>query len=121
MRLLSVIVTVTTLLIVQPSFAHGDGHGHQPTLSADGAISVAVKAAKKMSFKDMGLAIGKLDTSWGKINPENFKVVERNAMGYIIVATNDDTETLVFSVSKEGRLIDVVNRQTFEKSHGHSH
>ncbi|MBE8168285.1 MAG: hypothetical protein HAW66_07960 [Shewanella sp.] len=122
MRLLSILFTTSALLLSLPAFSHGDGHSEQPVLSTNGAVSVAVKAAKKMSFKDMGFAIGKLDKSWGELSSDKFELVESSKRGYVIAAINETTkERLIFTVSQAGELLDVAKKEAFAKKHGHSH
>ncbi|WP_133405898.1 DUF6488 family protein [Parashewanella tropica] len=122
MKTLISLFAAATLFISGSVFAHGDGHGHGKIISVQKAKTVAYMVAKKMSFKDTGLKIGKLDKSWGSVDKNSFKLTEKTEQGYIVSATNQTTkETLVFTISNSGALVDVQNKINFEAKHGHSH
>ncbi|WP_414630999.1 DUF6488 family protein [Alteromonas australica] len=48
--------------------------------------------------------------------------VEATEREYIVKATNSENgETLFFSISKKGKVLNVEKATSFDKGHGHSH
>ena len=54
------------------------------------------------------MSVGKLDSSWNKVTKDNFTVVEETRDAVLLKATNaQNSQTLLFIVSKAGKVMDV--------------
>lgn len=119
MRTLIKFILLATFLMSTHAQAHSEGHGKVDTQQI---LKAAQKSAKILAFKDKGMSVGKLDSSWGKVSKDNFKVVEESDKAIIVKATNDkNNQTLYFTVNKHGKVMDVKEAKAFKHSHGHSH
>ena len=107
------------LVISTSTWAHSGGHGK---VSEQQAVNLAFESVKKLTFKDYGLTIGKLDSSWNKVGKQAFELAEANEQQFIVKAKNDALKQEIFYImSANGRIIDVVDKQAFKKEHGHHH
>lgn len=119
MKLIKIIMLFSSLAINSLAFAHGDGHG-----KVDGkkALKIAQKAAKKLTFKDFGTSIGKLDESWLKIAPDTYQVIEMNEKRIVVKAINNTIEqTAYFKIAVKGKVIDVSENYVAQENTGHNH
>lgn len=117
-KLLS-IITLCGALLSSNAFAHGEGHGK---VDQNKVIQAAQTFAKKLTFKDLGMSVGKLDTSWSKVDKSRFKFLEEAKDVYLVRATNNENaQTLYFVLSKEGKILSVKDAEIFEHDHGHKH
>jgi hypothetical protein len=101
------VLTTLTLIIALFSctvFAHSE----HAQISAQQAIKLAVKSANKMTFKDVGFEVGKLDSSWKNVTESN-TAIESVDTGYFIVKANNTTlNTIIyFKITLEGQVLDV--------------
>lgn len=118
MKTLIKLLCIFTLLFTTQLTAH-EGHGK---VDKNQIVQAAQKSAKILTFKDKGMAVGKLDKSWNRVPKEHFKVIEENHDAIIVKATNmQNKQTLYFTVSKGGKVKDVKDVKAFEHAHGHSH
>ncbi|WP_350544905.1 DUF6488 family protein [Pseudoalteromonas sp. 5-MNA-CIBAN-0065] len=106
-KLISIVLVCITLMSTGV-LAHSD-HGH---VSDQQAISIAAKSIKKLTFKDYGFEVGKLNDSWKNISSEVFSVVSEGDNYYVIKALNDD-EQVYFKITKNGQLLDVKSKNDF--------
>ena len=119
MKTLITLILTVTLTFSATVFAHSGGHDN---ISGGNAVSIAHTSAKMLTVKDHGMAIGKLDESWSKVERKDYYVAEQNARQYIVKATNKaNGQTLFFTISKEGQLQDIADQNSFKSAHGHSH
>ena len=110
MKHIKVLTIASALLASSNAFAHGGAHGEVSVMEV---IQAAQTTAKTLTFKNNGMSVGKLDTSWNKVAQGDFELVE---------ATNSENgETLFFSISKKGKVLNVEKATSFDKGHGHSH
>jgi hypothetical protein len=72
MKILMYTILLITLLKQITVHAH-QGHNE---ISSDNAINIASKSLKKLTFKDLGYDVGKLEASWKSLNDSNFNVLE---------------------------------------------
>ena len=104
-------LTIFLLLFMGQVQAHSKGHGG---MSAADAVELAHRSAQKLAFKDLGLAIGNLDSSWKNVGKKRFVIKQDKGHSYVISATHPDSkETLFFQISKSGQL-QHVSRQPIE-------
>ena len=90
--------------------AHGD-HG---VIDDKKALSIAAKTIKKMTFKDVGFAVGKLDGSWKSLNKSQFVIIKVEDSHYVVSANNPKNDTKVyFKIAKNGDVLAANNKNTF--------
>jgi len=119
MKILTKFAVISTMIFVTSAVAHSDGHGKVDKTTI---LQAAQTSAKTLTFKDKGMSVGKLDSSWNKVAKENFKIVEETSEGVLVKATNDkNQQTLFFMVSKGGKVMNVKDAEVFKHDHGHSH
>jgi len=119
MKHIKVLTIASALLASSNAFAHGGAHGEVSVLEV---IQAAQTTAKTLTFKNNGMSVGKLDRSWNKVAQADFELVEATEREYIVKATNSENgETLFFSISKKGKVLNVEKATSFDKGHGHSH
>ncbi|KGJ90351.1 DUF6488 family protein [Colwellia psychrerythraea] len=119
MKTLSKLAVISTLLFTTSVFAHGDGHGE---VDKKKILQAAQTSAKALTFKDKGMSVGKLDGSWNKVAKDNFTIVEETREGILVKATNaQNHQTLLFMVSKTGKVMEVKDEKMFKHEHGHAH
>jgi len=85
-------------------------HAHQGhnEISSDNAINIASKSLKKLTFKDLGYDVGKLEASWKSLNDSNFNVLEVLETTLIIRATNSlNDQVIYFEIAKSGKVLSV--------------
>lgn len=100
------IVTLFIVLLFNTgsAFAHGE-HGK---ISAKEAIQVAIKANQKLTFKDFGFKVEKLNESWKKLAKDDFKLYAAQANRYIVSASNKaNNKTIYFLMSMSGEVLKV--------------
>ncbi|WP_281559014.1 DUF6488 family protein [Thalassomonas sp. RHCl1] len=113
------LILIATISISGSVFAHTGGHGQ---VSADKAVTIAQTSAKMLTFKDHGMAVGKIDKSWNKVTKENFTLLEQSGDVYIIKGVNTEShQTLYFTISKQGQVMEVAEPANFKSDHGHAH
>ncbi len=119
MKALIKLVLTATVLFNGVVFAHSEGHGR---VDVNQVIQAAQTAAKTLTFRDKGMSVGKLDSSWNKVAKDAFRIVEESDNTLLIKATNEHTnQTVFFVVSKGGKVLDVKAADSFKQDHGHSH
>lgn len=119
MKHIKVLTIASALLASSNAFAHGGAHGEVSVMEV---IQAAQTTAKTLTFKNNGMYVGKLDTSWNKVAQGDFELVEATEREYIVKAINSENgETLFFSISKKGKVLNVEKATSFDKGHGHSH
>ena len=85
-------------------------------------IQAAQTLAKTLTFKDKGMSVGKLDSTWNNVAKDKFEIVEQSADSMLVKASNDQNhQTLFFVVSKSGKVMDVKEEKAFKHDHGHAH
>lgn len=95
---------------VDVAIAHGD-HG---SISESSAVYIANNAVKKMTFKDMGFQVGKLEESWKSIPAEDVKVIEVGEGFYLISARNQESKKEIFlKIDETGQVLDVYGNNPF--------
>ena len=100
-------------------FAHGDGHGE---VDKNKILQAAQSSAKALTFKDKGMSVGKLDSSWNKEAKDKFIIVEETRDGILVKATNgQNDQTLLFMISRTGKVMEVKDEKRFKHEHGHAH
>jgi len=119
MKALVQLILISTLVVTTSVMAHGDGHGK---LDKKKIIQAALTSAKMLTFKDKGMSVGKLDSSWNQVAKDQFEMVEESKDTVIVKAKNtQNSQVLYFTVSKGGKVLDVKDAKTFEHAHGHGH
>ncbi|MCC2605309.1 DUF6488 family protein [Planctobacterium marinum] len=99
-KLLS-IITLCGALLTSNVQAHGD-HG---VISGQKAVSIAATHIQKMTFKDAGFEVGKLDESWKNIDKSQLSIASVEDNFYVVSASNSTTERkLYFQVIKNGQV-----------------
>ena len=110
MKNLMVILFIALMLNTGTALAHGD-HGK---INAKQAIQVAIKATQKLTFKDFGFNVGKLDESWKSLTTEDFKLYAAQANRYIVSASNKaDNKTIYFLMTMSGEVLKVNQEAKF--------
>ena len=71
-------------------------HSNHGTVTEQGAMATAARTVQKMTLKDLGYGVGKLDESWKKIAPEQLAVVEQDDHFYIVAVKNAGTDETVY-------------------------
>ena len=118
MKSLIKLIFLAALSTSTAAMAHGEGHGK---VDEKKVIQAAQNVAKKLTFKDNGMSVGKLDSSWNKVAKEQFELVEESDKAIIVKAINNaNQQTLFFKVSKSGQVLDVKDANSFKNTHGHS-
>ena len=108
-KLISIIALCGALITVSAQ-AH-DGHGE---ISGQKAISISATLIKKLTFKDAGYEVGKLDESWKNIDKSQISVNEVEEHYYVVSATNPRSEgKLYFQIAKNGQVIAVKDKNDF--------
>ena len=108
-KLISIALVCITLMSTGV-LAHSD-HGH---INDQQAISIAAKSIKKLTFKDYGFEVGKLNDSWQDISSEAFSVISKNDDYYVVQASNNnDGDHVYFKIAKNGQLLDVKPKNDF--------
>jgi hypothetical protein len=110
MKNLMIMLFIALMINMGTALAHGD-HGK---ISAKQAIQVAIKATQKLTFKDFGFNVGKLDESWKSLATEDFKLYAAQANRYIISASNKaDNKTIYFLMTMSGEVLKVNQEAKF--------
>ncbi len=108
-KLLAIIALSATLLSVNVS-AHDD-HG---VISGQKALSIAATAINKMTFKDFGLGVGKLDDSWKSLDKSQLAITSVEDNYYVVSATNPKNDSKVyFKIAKNGQVLAAKNENSF--------
>lgn len=103
-----VISILITILVMSQVNAHPGGHGK---ISALEAKELSLRAAQMLTFKDHGMAVGKIDKSWANVGFDQVSMIEENGARFVVKAENKEIkETLYFTVSKQGEVM-AVSRQ----------
>jgi len=119
MKVLIKLAAIKIIVFTTSVMAHSEGHGK---VEKSKIIQAAQTSAKALTFKDKGMSVGKLDSSWNKVTKDNFTVVEETRDAVLLKATNaQNSQTLLFIVSKAGKVMDVKDEKMFKNEHGHSH
>ena len=119
MKMLKHLVFVSTVVFATSVWAHGEGHGNA---DIEQVTQAAQTTAKMLTFKDKGMSVGKLDSSWNSVGQGEFELVEETQQGFIVKATNKkNQQTLFFKINKLGTVLDVKDAKAFSHSHGHAH
>jgi len=102
----AIIRTILCIVFIGPgiAFAH-QGHA---VINSETALIVANKSVKQLTFKDLGFAVGKLDSSWKSLTDSNFSVIEVLDKTFIISATNStDNKVIYIEIAKNGKVLGV--------------
>lgn len=119
MKILIKLAAITAIVFTTSAMAHSDGHGK---VDKNKILASAQTSAKTLTFKDKGMSVGKLDSSWNKVSKDSYKLVEETKEALIVKAiNNENNQTIYFKISKAGKVIDVNDARSFKGSHGHSH
>ncbi|GGZ79794.1 DUF6488 family protein [Paraglaciecola chathamensis] len=119
MKILIKLAAITAIIFTTSAMAHSDGHGK---VDKKKILQAAQTSAKALTFKDKGMSVGKLDSSWNKVTKDNFTVVEETRDAVLLKATNaQNNQTLLFIVSKAGKVMNVKDEKMFKNEHGHAH
>ncbi|MCH2085571.1 MAG: DUF6488 family protein [Pseudoalteromonas sp.] len=119
MKILTKLAFMSSMVFASSTMAHSDGHGK---VDKSKILQAAQTSAKTLTFKDKGMSVGKLDSSWNKVSKENFKIIEETGEGVLVRATNENNhQTIFFMVSRGGKVMEVKDEQAFNHDHGHSH
>tara|TARA_R110002033_G_scaffold1052_9_gene9448 strand:- start:127 stop:462 length:336 start_codon:yes stop_codon:yes gene_type:complete len=111
MKTLLFTMVLLSSFISSYSLAHSS-HGH---MNDNAAISVVIKSAKQMTFKDFGYAVGQLPESWKNITVADVTVFSVTGGVYIVSATNaEDKKTLYFQIADDGEVMAVSESSTFK-------
>ena len=108
-KLISIVALCGALLTGNVQ-AHGD-HG---VISGQKAISISATLIKKLTFKDAGFDVGKLDESWKNIDKSQLSIASIEDDFYIVSAYNANREDkLYFQISTNGKAMSVKNINDF--------
>ena len=108
-KILSIIALCTALLSTNV-YAHAD-HG---VISGQKALSIAAKAINKMTFKDLGFAVGKLDDTWKSLDKSQFGISSIEDNYYVVSASNPKSDkTVYFKIAKNGQILAAKDKNTF--------
>ncbi|WDE01068.1 DUF6488 family protein [Thalassomonas actiniarum] len=119
MKILLKLIFIAAVSISGSVFAHTGGHGQ---VSAGKAVAIAQTSAKMLTFKDHGMSVGKIDKSWAKVTKENFTLLEQSSGVYIVKGVNTEShQTLYFTISKQGQVMEVAEPANIKSDHGHAH
>ncbi|GHB59311.1 hypothetical protein GCM10008107_05570 [Psychrosphaera saromensis] len=101
---------IALMLNTSPVFAHGY-HGE---ISAEQALEIAAKATQKLTFKDLGFKVGKLDGSWKSLTAEDFKLHSEEENHYVVSAKNSSKDkTIYFLMTVSGDVLKVNSEAKF--------
>lgn len=101
------IVALCGALLTSNVQAH-DGHG---VISGQRAINISATLIKKMTFKDAGFEVGKLDESWKNIDKSQLSITSVEDNFYVVSASNPSNENkLYFQIAKNGQVIAVKDK-----------
>lgn len=90
--------------------AHSD-HGH---INGQAAVSIAEHSLLKLTFKDLGFEVGKLDQSWKNTSRDQVSIIEIKDDFYIISAKNiKNNKTIYMKIGNNGQLFDVKYTNSF--------
>ncbi|MBB6519983.1 DUF6488 family protein [Pseudoteredinibacter isoporae] len=88
--------------------AHAD-HGF---INAGQAKSIALSMTKKLSIKDLGYSVGKLDSSWKKIKSSDLTVLPSDSGKHQVRVNNAETQqAIIVSISANGDVLSVKPQQ----------
>jgi hypothetical protein len=119
MKILTHLLLISAISVSSSALAHSTGHAK---VNAAKAIEIAQTSAKTLTFKDLGMSLGKIDQSWNNVDKQYFKVVEQGESGYIVKAFNgQNNQTVYFKISEKGEIEDVKDAKAFSQAHAHSH
>ena len=108
-KLISIVALCGALLTGNVQ-AHGD-HG---VISGQKAVSIAATHIQKMTFKDAGFEVGKLDESWKNIDKSQLSIASVEDNFYVVSASNASNEDkLYFQIAKNGQVLAVKNKNDF--------
>lgn len=89
-------------------------HADHDVISGQKAISMSATLIKKMTFKDAGYEVGKLDESWKNIDKSQLSIARVEDNFYIVSASNPSSENkLYFQIAKNGQVMAVKNINDF--------
>ena len=103
MNKLLTIIALCGALLTGNVKAHAD-HG---VISGQKAISISATLIKKMTFKDAGYEVGKLDESWKNIDKSQLSIASVEDNFYIVSAFNPTSSKnkLYFQIAKNGQVL----------------
>ena len=108
-KILSIIALCTALLSINV-YAHGD----HDVISGQKALSIAAKAINKMTFKDVGFAVGKLDDTWKSLDKSQFAISSVEDSHYVVSASNPKSDKKVyFKIAKNGEVLAAKDKNIF--------
>ena len=119
MKALVKLALISAFVISTSAIAHSEGHGK---VDKKKILASALTSAKALTFKDKGMSIGKLDSSWNKVSKDSFELVEETDEVIVVKAKNDENnQTIFFKLSRAGKVLDVQDERSFKGAHGHTH
>ncbi|WP_010179420.1 DUF6488 family protein [Glaciecola sp. HTCC2999] len=108
-KLISIVALCGALLTANVQ-AHSD-HG---AISGQKAVSIAATHIQKMTFKDAGFDVGKLDESWKNIDKSQLSIASVEDNFYVVSASNSNNQgKLYFQIAKNGRVMAVKDKNDF--------
>lgn len=108
-KLLSVLA-LCSVITCSNAFAHSD-HG---IISGQAALNIVNKSIPKMTFKEFGFEVGKLDNSWKAVSSEDLSVVSVEDSFFVVGATNKEIgNTIYFKIATDGQVLDITNKNEF--------
>ncbi|MBH0067451.1 MULTISPECIES: DUF6488 family protein [Alteromonadales] len=108
-KIISIIALCTALLSLNV-YAHSD-HG---VISGQKALVIAATAINKMTFKDVGFSIGKLDDTWKSLEKSQFTISSVEDSYYVVSANNPKSDKKIyFKIAKNGEVLAANNHNNF--------
>ncbi|WP_199525485.1 DUF6488 family protein [Pseudoalteromonas sp. bablab_jr011] len=90
-------------------------HSGHDLINDQKAMNIAAKSIKKMTFKDYGFEVGKLDASWKEVANDKLSIVHVEEGYYVVkVENNQNEKNIFFKIAKTGELLDVKSNHDFE-------
>ena len=100
-----------SLLAFYSAGTHAHGSHRHGTLDTQGAMAMAALTVQKMTIRDLGLGVGKLDASWQSIKNDQVTLVEQSDNDYVISIKNAKTdEVLLLRMGKDGQVQNIESR-----------
>lgn len=107
MKTLLSILTFSILFVTSTdSIAHGN-HGNI-NINSSQAKSIAIKISKRLSFKDIGYSVGKLDKSWRQQGAEQATTLaSENGNQRVLLENKTNGEAIIVTISSSGEVLTV--------------
>ena len=83
-------------------------HGNHGSIDEKGAVAVAARTVQKMTFSDLELGLGQLDSSWRTVKRDQVSIVEEDEYYYVVEVKNAESgEPIYLQVMTNGNVISV--------------